>query len=259
MCGVSEPVELHHRVDGPPDAPPVVLAGALGTTLDMWARQVQTLAERFRVVRIDLRGHGGSPVPDPPYRMAELAGDALAVLDRLGIARAAWCGLSLGGMVAMYVASEHPQRVSRLALCCTSAGFPDATPWRDRIAAVRAGGTESVADAVVARWFTPGYAAAHPEDVAALRGMVAGTDDTGYLGCCQAVEAWNHVPRLAGITAPTLVLAGTHDPSTPVQPHAATLVEHIAGASLELLDSAHLANVEQAGQFNRLVTEHLGS
>ncbi len=254
---MGQSVELHHEVDGPPDAPPLVLAGALGTTVEMWRPQLAALTERFRVVRIDHRGHGGSPVPDPPYRMADLAADALATLDALGIERTAWCGLSLGGMVGMHVASEQPDRMSRLVLCCTSAGFPDTSGWRDRIAAVRAGGTESVADAVVARWFTPGYAAAHPEDVTASREMVAASPAAGYLGCCQAIEVWDHVPRLAAITAPTVVIAGAHDPSTPVQPHALTLAAHILGARLEVLDAAHLANIEQAAEFNRLLVGHL--
>ncbi|MBA2311121.1 MAG: 3-oxoadipate enol-lactonase [Pseudonocardiales bacterium] len=257
MCGVSEPVELHHRVDGPPDAPVVVLAGPLGTTLDVWAPQAAALANRFRVLRIDLRGHGDSPVPEPPYRMADLAGDALAVLDALDIERAAWCGLSLGGMVCLCVASEQPQRVSRLVLSSTTAGFPDAAPWRDRIAAVAAGGTAAVADSVVSRWFTPGYAAAHPAEVDTVREMVVGTDDSGYLGCCQAVEVWDHRARLGAVTAPTLVIGGAHDASTPVQLHTAPLAEHIPGARLEVLDAAHLANVEQEQEFNRLVAEHL--
>lgn len=257
MCGVSEPVELHHRVDGPPDAPVVVLAGPLGTTVDVWAPQVVALADRFRVVRIELRGHGGSPVPAPPYRMADLAGDALAVLDTLGIERAAWCGLSLGGMVCLYVASEQPQRVSRLVLSSTTAGFPDAAPWRDRIAAVEAGGTAAVADAVVSRWFTPDYAAAHPAAVDAVRAMVVGTDDNGYLGCCQAIEVWDHAARVGAVTAPTLVIGGAQDASTPVQLHTAPLAEHIPGARLEVLDAAHLANIEQEQEFNRLVGEHL--
>ncbi|MCW2631639.1 MAG: pcaD, partial [Pseudonocardia sp.] len=190
MCRVSEPVQLHHVVDGPPDAPVVVLVGPLGASAGVWDPQVAALADRFRLVRIDLRGHGGSPSPEPPYRMAELAGDSVAVLDELGIERAAWCGLSLGGMVCLHVATELPQRVSRLVLCSTTARFPDPAPWRDRVAAVQAGGTAAVAEMVVSRWFTPGYAAGHQADVAALQEGLAGTDDTGYIGCCQAIEVW---------------------------------------------------------------------
>ncbi len=263
---MSEPVALHHvdsgpTDDGPPgadaqDAPVLVLAGSLGSTLEMWRPQVQPLSERFRLIRIDHRGHGGSPVPAGPYRMADLAGDVIALLDSLGLERVAWCGLSLGGMVGMYLASEHPQRISRLTLCCTSSYFPDKTPWQDRIAAVAADGTGPVADAVVARWFTPDWAAAHPEVVAETTAMVSDTSDEGYLACCHAIEAWDHRDRLAAITAPTLVIGGTQDPSTPIEPHARTIAEGIPGAHLEVLEGAHLATIEAAAEATQLIATH---
>ncbi len=254
---MAEPFALHHVVTGPPEAPAVVLSGALGSTTAMWQPQLAALTERFRVIRVDHRGHGGSPEPDPPYRMADLAADALSLLDELGLDRVAWCGLSLGGMVGMYLASEAPQRLSRLVLSCTTAAFPDPQPWRDRAAAVQTGGTASIADSVVARWFTPGYAAAHPDVVAQCRTAVADTSDTGYIGCCQAIEVWDHTARLREITAPTLVIGGQHDPSIPVEPHLRTVAMAIPGAALEILDAAHLVNVEQAQRFNELLVAHL--
>jgi 3-oxoadipate enol-lactonase len=250
-------VPVHHVDEGPRDASVVVLSGSLGSTTEMWRPQLAALTQRFRVVAIDHRGHGGSPVPAGPYRIADLAGDALALLDALGAERVAWCGLSMGGMVGMALASEHPERISRLVLCCTSAHFPDPTVWQERIAAVAAHGTAPLADAVVARWFTPGWAAAHPDVVAQARAMVAGTSDAGYLACCQAIEAWDHRSRLAAIQAPTLVIAGTQDPSTPVEPHARTLVETIPGARLEVLQAAHLATVERADEATRLINAHV--
>ena len=254
---MTEPVRLHHVVDGPADGPPLVLAGSLGSTLDMWRPQVGPLSARFRLVRLDHRGHGGSPVPAGPYRMADLAGDVLALLDELGLDRVAWCGLSLGGMVGMYLASEHPDRISRLVLCSTSAYFPDKTPWRDRIAAVADGGTGPIADAVVARWFTPDWAAAHPDVVADTTSMVTGTPDDGYLACCQAIVAWDHRDRLPAVTASTLVIGGTADPSTPIEPHARTITAGIPGARLEVLEAAHLATIEQAEQATALIATHL--
>jgi 3-oxoadipate enol-lactonase len=254
----SGPVRLHHVVDGPADGPPLVLAGSLGSTLDMWRPQVAPLSRRFRLVRLDHRGHGGSPVPPGPYRMADLADDVLALLDDLGLDRVVWCGLSMGGMVGMHLASEHPGRISRLILCCTSAYFPDRTPWRDRIAAVADGGTGPIADSVVARWFTPGWAAEHPDAVAETVAMVAGTPDAGYLACCQAIEVWDHRDRLPAVTAPTLVIGGAQDPSTPVEPHARTIAAGIPGARLEVLDAAHLATIEQAEQATALIAAHAG-
>ena len=249
-------VALHAVVDGPADAPVLVLAGSLGSTVDMWRPQLPALPG-FRVVRVDLRGHGGSPAPEGPYRVADLAGDALALLDRLGLDRVDWCGLSLGAMVGMHLASEAPERIGRLALCCTSAHFPDPTPWHDRIAAVESGGTASIAGSVVARWFSPAWAAAHRDVVAESEAMVAATTDVGYAACCAALTVWDHRDRLPAITAPTLVVAGADDLATPVDPHARTIAAGIPGARLEVVAGAHLATIESAGAVNALLVEHL--
>jgi 3-oxoadipate enol-lactonase len=246
-------VALHHVIDGPDGAPPLVLAGSLGSTLEMWRPQVEELARTFRVIRIDHRGHGGSPVPDGPYAMPDLAGDVLALLDRLGLERVAWCGLSLGGMVGMYLGSEHPERLTSLTLCCTSAHFPDAQPWRDRITAVEAGGTAAIADTVVGRWFTPPWATAHPDVVAECRDMIANTPDAGYAACCAAIAAWDHVDRLPAVAPPTLVIAGAGDLATPVEPHARTLADGIPAARLEVLPGAHLATIENAAAATALI------
>jgi 3-oxoadipate enol-lactonase len=250
-------VTLHYADDGPRDAPVLVLLGSLGATLAMWEPQL-TLAGPFRVIRVDHRGHGGSPTPPGPYAMPELAADVLAVLDELELERVAFCGLSMGGMVGMYLGSEHPERLSSLTLCCTSAYFPDRGPWEQRIAAVEAGGTASVADAVVARWFTPPWAAAHPDVVAALRDQIARTPDVGYLGCCRAILAWDHRERLGAVTVPTLVIGGADDPSTPVEPHTRTIADGIPGARLEILPGAHLATIESAAYATRLISENAG-
>lgn len=249
-------VALHHVDEGPRDAPVLVLAGSLGSTLDMWRPQVGPLTERFRLIRVDHRGHGGSPVPPGPYRMADLAGDVLALLDRLGLDRVAWCGLSLGGMVGMHLASEAPERLTSLTLCCTSAHFPDPSAWAARIEAVTAAGTASIAEAVVARWFTPGWAAAHPRAVLEAQAMVAGTSDAGYAACCRAIEEWDHRERLGAVRAPTLVIAGAADPATPVDPHARTIVDGVPGARMVVLDGAHLSTVERADEATALIAQH---
>jgi 3-oxoadipate enol-lactonase len=249
-------VALHIVEDGLPDGPPLVLAGSLGSTLQMWQPQVEALAGEFRIIRIDHRGHGGSPVPPGPYSIAALAADSLAVLDRLGLDQVAWCGLSLGGMVGMYLGSEAPQRLRSLTLCCTTSHFPDAGPWRERVAAVASTGTASIAGPVVSRWFTPDWAAAHPDAVIACQEMVARTSDEGYAAACQAIEAWDHRSRLPQVSVPTLVIGGASDLSTPIEPHSRTLAEGIPGARLAIVDGAHLSTIECANETTALIRQH---
>ena len=250
-------VELHAVQDGPSDAPVVVLAGSLGSTLQMWEPQVGALADRFRVVRYDARGHGGSPVPTGPYALDDLVDDLLALLDRLGVARAHLVGLSLGGMTAMRLAAREPSRVDRLALLCTSARFPDAAAWRERAATVRAEGTQAVAAAVVERWFTPPLRDADPALVERMRAMVAATSAEGYASCCAAIERMDLLEDLPSIAAPTLVVAGADDPATPPE-HLSTIADAVPGARLLVLpQAAHLANVEQAAAVSAALLAHL--
>ena len=172
-------VEVDAIVTGREDGPVVVLSNSLGSTHTMWDAQVAALEERYRVVRYDTRGHGYSPVPGGPYSIDDLADDLVALLDRLGIGQAHLVGLSLGGMTAMRVAARNPDRVDRLALLCTGAALPPASAWTDRAATVRAGGSATVAKAVVERWFTAEFLAAHPDVRATHEAMVAATPAEG--------------------------------------------------------------------------------
>ncbi|MEU7901489.1 3-oxoadipate enol-lactonase [Actinoplanes sp. NPDC049118] len=254
---MSAVVAVHHREDGPRDALALLLINSLGADLSMWEPQLPALAGRFRVIRYDARGHGRSPVPPGRYALADLGRDALDLLDRLGIARAHVCGLSLGAMTAMWLASHAAERVDRLVLFCTSARLGPPSAWAERAALVRAEGTAAVAAAVVDRWVTAGYAAAHPEVVGRLRDMVAATPAIGYAGACAAVEQMDLRPDLPGIRAPTLVVAGADDPATPPA-HGAAIAAAVPGARLEVLaDAAHLASFEQAATANRLILEAL--
>ena len=250
-------VDVHTLVEGPPDAPVVVMSHSLGVALEMWQPQAEVLARSFRVVRYDLRGHGRSPVPPGPYEIADLGGDLVALLDRLGVAHAHLCGLSLGGMVSLWVAAHHPRRVARLVVCCTSAVLGPPELWIERAAAVRAGGTVAVADAVLARWFTPEWRADHPERIAALRAAFAATPAEGYAACCGAIQRMDLRDDLPGIRAPTLAVAATADPSTPPE-YLRRIVERIRGARLALVDrAAHLANLEQPERVSELILAHL--
>jgi 3-oxoadipate enol-lactonase len=251
-------VPLHYTVDGPADAPVLVLGSALGTTGQMWEPQVAALAQRFRLVRYDHRGHGRSPGPDGTYRMADLGGDVLALLDQLGVDRAYLGGLSLGGMAAMWVAAHAPDRVARLVLVCTSAKLGPPEFWAQRAAAVRAAGSlEPIADAVVSRWLPPDFAAAHPAVLAGLRDMLTATPAAGYASCCDAIGEMDLLPDLPRITAPTLVLAGLFDEAAPVA-HGRRIVELIPDARLVLVPgAAHLANMSRADLVSELLIDFL--
>jgi 3-oxoadipate enol-lactonase len=248
---------LARTIDGDPSAPVVVLASSLGTTRAMWDPQLPALAERFRVINYDHRGHGESETPAAPYRIADLGRDVLAMLDEIGVERFSFAGLSLGGMVGMWIASEVPHRVDRLALLSTSAAVGQPAPWHERAAAVRAGGMAAIGPTVVGRWLTPGYAAAHPELVERLLAGLLATPVEGYAGCCEAIADMDLLQRLSLIAAPTLAIAGMQDPSIPAA-HSEAIVAVVAGARLELIDgAAHLASVEQAAAVTRLLIEHL--
>ena len=253
---MPDAVALHYEEAGRGE---VVLMGAsLGTTTAMWDEQVAPLAERFRVVRFDHRGHGGSPVVPGPYTIAQMGGDVVALLDSLGVERASFAGLSIGAMVGTWVAANAPERVARLALVCTSAHLPPPENWAARAAEVEEAGTvEVVLDGVMARWLTSDYAAAHPEAVAKLSGMLSATSPEGYAACCRALETMDLRGDLPRIAAPTLVIAGAQDPSTPPE-HGEAVAAAIPGARFELLDpSAHIAAIERADDVTRLLLEHL--
>jgi 3-oxoadipate enol-lactonase len=248
---------VHHRFDGPADAPVVVLSNSLGTSLAMWDAQIDELARRFRVLRYDMRGHGESPAPPGPYTMDELGADVLALLDRLGIERASFCGLSIGGMIGMWCASEAPERIERLVLCCTVPHFPPAELWNERADTVRAQGMEPMVEPALERWLPPDIRRARPEAEEHLRAMIASTPPEGYAGCCEAIRDMDLRGRLGAIAAPTLVLAGSDDPSTPkdkVRP----IADAIDGAGFVVIDgAAHIANMAQPDAFNRAVLGHL--
>ncbi len=251
------PIDVHAQVEGPPDAPVVLLSNSLGATLEMWAPQLAALTERYRVVRYDTRGHGRSPASQGDVTIDDLADDVLALLDRLQVARAHVVGLSVGGMTGLRLAVREPERVDRLVVLCSSAytGNPDA--WAERAVTARTQGTGALAEAVVGRWFTPSWAAAHPEVVTRMQAGIAAADDEGYAGCCAAIGGMDQRAGLASITAPTLVVSGSQDPALPPE-HQQVIAAGIPGAQLLTVTAAHLANIEQPRQVTDAVLAHLG-
>jgi 3-oxoadipate enol-lactonase len=247
---------IHVEVEGPERAPVLMLSNSLGTTLHMWDGQVKPFAQHFRLVRYDRRGHGKSGVPKGPYTMERLGRDVLAVLDGLGIKTVNWCGLSMGGMVGQWIGANAPERVERLVLTNTSSYFADKNGWNDRLKLVQEKGVAAFAPANMARWFTKGFLERSPEIVAPVQAMFAATALDGYLGCGMAVRDMDHRPLLPKITAPTLVIAGQHDPATPPEANE-YISEHIPGAKYATLDAAHMSNVEQPQAYTDAVLSFL--
>ena len=246
-----------HRSFGSPEAPPLLLGSSLGTDIRMWDGQ-RPLSERLRLIAFAHRGHGGSPAPPGPYEIADLGADVLALMDELGLQRASYCGLSLGGMIGMWLAVNAPERIERLVLICTGAHMATASAYAERAVLVRReGSTESIADGVVAKWLTPAYAAVHPDLRVRLRSMLTASDPEGYASCCEAIAAMDLRDQLAAVRAPTLVISGADDLATPVELQK-EIARAIPGADHEVVEpAAHLAAVEQAERVNELIGEHL--
>ncbi len=234
---------IYWKLEGSEDKPALVLLNSIGTDLSLWDAAMPALLASFRTLRIDTRGHGASDAPDGDYTLPLLAGDVAAVMDAAGIAQAAVAGVSLGGMIAMELALAHPERVSALALICTSATM-DKTIWRDRIAQVRAGGTASIADAALQRFLSPAFAAGQPAIAASLKRNLIAQASQGYAGAGAAIRDMELIGRIGTMTCPVLVVTGGRDVSTPFAGHGENLLAAMPAAKHAHLDCAHLAPVE---------------
>ena len=237
----------------------VVLSHALGCDLTMWDELANELAADCRVICYDHRGHGGSDAPPGPYAMADLADDAARLLRELDSGPVVWIGLSMGGMVGQEVALRHPSLVAALVIANSTSGFPDEERdmWRQRIETVRAGGLEAIADAVMGRYFSDAFRAAHAATVARYRRRLTSTDAEAYVACCAAVAVVDTTKRLSGIAVPALVIAGELDAGTPLA-MSETLVQRIPVARLTVLaNAAHLSAVEEPRHFAQAVIEFM--
>lgn len=254
--------QLVSSIEGPQDAPVLVLGNPIGTTRDVWSHQVPVLSRYFRVVRYEHRGHGTagaqSPAPPGPYTIAELGADVLAMLNGHDIEQFAFAGVSLGGMTGLWLAANAPERVTSLAVCCSAlTPMPDAKAWHDRAALVRGeGGMAALAGMVVPRWFTPRFLATEPEQVETVVTMLKGTNPEGYAGCGEAIAALDLGPQLANVKAPTLVLSGAEDAAAPPSVGAYT-ARNIPGARLTVIQAAsHFAHYEKPGPVTNALLTH---
>jgi len=247
---------IAYRLDGPADAPVLMLSNSLGTSMGMWDAQQAPWTRAFRVLRYDQRGHGASDAPPGAYSLDRLGRDAIELLDALRIERVHFCGLSLGGMTGQWLAIHAPDRIDRLVLANTSSHMGPPSGWDARIALVREQGMAPLAQASVERWFTAGFADTGQAAIAPIAAMLQHTDPTGYAGCCAAIRDMDLRRTATLIALPTLVIGGTFDPATP-PPHSVALHRAIGGSRLVMLPAAHLANVECPQAFADLVTDFL--
>lgn len=246
-------IRIAYAEDGPADGPVLLMSHSLSASGRMWEPQLPALTDKYRVIRIDTRGHGQTEAPSGDYTLDQLANDLLGVMDALGIQEAHYCGLSMGGMIGQTVALIAPERFKTLVLCDTSSGYPPggASMWDERVKAARANGLAAGLDGTIDRWFSPGFVKSAPDVIAGVREMIVATPVDGYCGCSMAISKLAVTPRLGEINIPTLVIVGEDDQGTPVA-MSETIRDGIPGAQLIVLPVArHLANMEDVAGFNK--------
>lgn len=254
-------ITIHYRLDGPEGAPLLTMSHSLATHLGLWEPQVRVMGERFRLLRYDTRGHGGSDAPDGPYTLEGLASDIHALLLDLGVERTHFMGISMGGMIGQVMALSYPELLQSLVLCDTTSRVPpEASPvWEERIRSALREGMEPHVEPTIERWFTAPFRRERPDVVEPVREMIRATPPKGYAGCCAAIRELDVTDRLGGLDLPALILVGEDDPGTPVAESVA-MHERIPRSRLAVLKSAaHLSNQEQPDAFNRQVMAFLNA
>lgn len=250
-------VLLHYRLSGQQDGPAIIFANSLGTDLRIWDRVTALLADRYRMVCYDKRGHGLSDSPSGDYRLADHVADLTGLLDHLGIRRATLCGVSIGGLIAQGVALHQPDRIRRLVLCDTASKFGDAALWNSRIEAIAHGGMAAIADGVMDRWFSPDFQMRKPEDLAGWRNLFLRSDVAGYASTCATLRDTDLTGAVGRIACPTLVIAGSADKSTPVE-LVRGLAAAIPGARFDVIPGAgHIPSIEQPDVLAVLVADFI--
>jgi len=249
-------LRIHYALEGPESAPIVVFSNSLGTDYSMWDAQVAGLTKKFRILRYDTRGHGQSSVTPGSYSIDLLAKDVVNLLDALRLNRVHFCGLSMGGMIGMWLGINVPERLDKLILSSTAVKIGTAETWNTRIATVRKEGMRPVAAAAIERWFTVSFREKAPAAVAATKKVVDETNPEGYAACCAAVRDFDFRDKIGALRLPVLAIAGSSDPATPPA-DLRFLAEHIAGARCVELSGAHLCNLEDADRFTAEVSSFL--
>jgi len=245
-------LEVQYDLEGKEGAPVVMCSHCLAATREIWMRQLPDLCRQYRVLRYDIRGHGGSAAPDEDYTMEQLAEDAVGLLDHLDITDVHFMGISLGGMIGQVLGAEHPHRVKSLVLCDTACRVdPGLQPvWEERIETARNDGMDALVQPTLERWLSDAFRRNAPEITSQIEHMIRETPVTGFAGCCRAISGFDALDRLSRIAAPTLVMVGEDDPGTPVS-EAETIARNVSGSELAVIKGArHLSNVEAYKAFN---------
>ena len=254
----SNGARISYSVEGPGARPALLFINSIGTTRDLWSPQVPALVGTYRIIRYDARGHGTSAVPAGNYSIEQLARDAIAILDAEDVKQAHVCGISLGGITALWLAVNAAERVSSIVVANTAARIGTIDSWNERMALVQERGMGAVAEQALQRWFSPDFRQRHADTAEGFRSMVAGCPQAGYLGCCAALRDADLRSSIASIRCPTLVIAGLSDIATPPE-GLGFIHQQVAGSKILVLDAAHLSNVEQSEAFTSAVMGFLGS
>ena len=243
-------VEIACRFDGPENAHVVMMSNSLMSDHTMWDVTVPALADRYRVLRYDTRGHGRSDTSPGPYSIEMLADDAIGLIDQLGIRRVHFVGLSMGGMIAQQIGVRYADRVHSLSLCDTASEMPPRSMWEERFSIAQTKGIAGLLDATIDRWFTSPFIARDPGSIEKVRRMISGTQVEGYIACASAVRDMAQTTILLGVKSPTLILVGRQDPACTVD-KSIVLHRMIDGSEMVILEeAAHLSNIEQPQAFN---------
>jgi 3-oxoadipate enol-lactonase len=254
----SGEARIHYVLEGQSGSPVLMFSNSLGANYSMWDPQAQEFHKKFRFLRYDTRGHGQSSATRGPYSIEQLAKDVVALLDELDLDRAHFCGLSMGGMIGMWLGVNAPKRLNKLVLCNTGAKIGTLDAWNARIEAVRKNGMKAIAPAVVERWFTPGFRQKSPAIISNTLKMIEEANPDGYSACCAAIRDCDYREQVAAIRTPTLVISGAHDPATPPA-DGRFLSQQVPGAGYVELDAAHLSNIEAQDRFNQELAVFLNS
>lgn len=252
-------IEVNYRFDGPENARVVMMSNSLMSNYSMWDSTLPALTKRYRVLRYDTRGHGATQATPPPYSIAQLAEDAAALIKALDVGPVHFMGLSMGGMIAQYLGANYPELIYSLSLCDTASEMPPRSLWAERLQTAQTQGISGLVDGTIKRWFNKAFIEGAPQEIEKVRAMILGTGVEGYTGCASAVRDMAQTTMLLKIKAPTLVITGRQDPACTIDQALVLhkVIDHSKFVIIE--DAAHLANIEQPEQFNKLIRDFIDS